>query len=118
VEKSEVIVSDYGDALPELEEITKSPHIQLASGKHIVDLESEPMPEVDIEWEEPKRTFNLQMLPGVGATLAKQLEADGITTEEEFIKLGVEGLSKYRTISESKAEVILRVIEGMRANRD
>jgi predicted flap endonuclease-1-like 5' DNA nuclease len=87
----------------------------LASGKHIVDLESEPMPEVDIEWEEPKRTFNLQMLPGVGATLAKQLEADGITTEDDFVALGVEGLSKYRTINENKAQIILRVIESMRA---
>jgi hypothetical protein len=64
---------------------------------------------------EVKRTFNLQMLPGVGATLAKQLEVDGVTTEDEFIALGIDGLIKYKGIGENKARMILSAIEGMKS---
>jgi glycosyltransferase involved in cell wall biosynthesis len=60
-----------------------------------------------------EKSFDLQMLPGIGNKLAEQLENDGIKTAKDVKALGVDGLSAYRGVGKTKAALILRTIEGM-----
>lgn len=55
-----------------------------------------------------KPEFNLQMIPGVGGALAAQLEHDGITTKEDVLALGIEGLKRYKGVGDFKAQTILK----------
>jgi glycosyltransferase involved in cell wall biosynthesis len=72
-----------------------------------------PFSTIDKTVEDAEKSFDLQMLPGIGAKLAQQLEADGIKTAKDVKALSVDGLSAYPRIDKTKAAIILKTIEGM-----
>jgi hypothetical protein len=96
----------------------------LTSGSMDMSLDPEPIVDnsdfIGAVGEEPvvallpeEKSFDLQMLPGIGPKLAQQLEADGVKTTKDVKALGVAGLSAYRSVGEIKAALILKTIEGM-----
>jgi len=74
-------------------------------------------PGVVVEKEEPEEepmvtigqaaTLNLRSLPGITPDIAKQLERDGITTRDDILGLGVDGLQGYKGVGPTKAGMIL-----------
>jgi glycosyltransferase involved in cell wall biosynthesis len=105
-------------AVPEVEQAPLGEPQELPSesaSQSVVDMGELSMPDplempVPIDVEAiiaPKPEFNLQMIPGVGGALAKMLEADGASTKEAVLALGIEGLTKYRGVGEFKAKMII-----------
>lgn len=54
--------------------------------------------------------FDPQMLPGVGAKLAREMTADGIDSAEKLRALGVDGLKKYKGVGGLKAGLIMEAV--------
>jgi hypothetical protein len=57
--------------------------------------------------------LDLQLLPGISAENARQLEADGYTTKTQILELGVPGLKNYPGIGEIRAKAIIDAIGAM-----
>lgn len=82
---------------------------------------AEPKPvEAEIEAEAPslpkegnEKRIDLQLLPGISAAVASQLEANGITTAEAILALGVAGLQAYRGVGEKKAGTIIGALREL-----
>ena len=56
---------------------------------------------------------DLQLLPGMTAEIVQQLELDGISTKDQILKLGVEGLKNYRGVGDKKGKMIIEAIKAM-----
>lgn len=59
------------------------------------------------------KSFDLQTLPGMTHEIASQLEADGITSKEKIIELGVDGIQKYKGVGAKKGKMIIEAIQAM-----
>jgi len=54
--------------------------------------------------------FELQKVPGITGSIATQLEADGHTTKEDILVLGIDGLKAYKGVGDARATMILRAL--------
>ncbi len=66
----------------------------------------------DISRPAPKPILDVQLIPGITAEIAEQFEAAGITTVEQVLVLGVNGLQKFKGIGAVKAPVIIEAIQA------
>ena len=73
-----------------------------------------PTPEELLKAKE-ERSFDPQLVPGIGAAVARKMTADGIASEADILELGEEGLQKYGGIGPQKAKVIIEALRERRA---
>ena len=57
--------------------------------------------------------LNLETLPGISPQIAKQLKADGVTTRDALLELGVDGLKAYKGVGPAKAAMILGAVGSL-----
>ena len=57
--------------------------------------------------------IDLDALPGISPGIAAQLRADGISTRDELLALGVDGLKGYKGVGNVKAEMILGAVGSL-----
>jgi len=56
--------------------------------------------------------FDFQTLPGVNADIAAEMKASGLSTREDVLALGEQGLLQYKYIGPAKAQGIIRTLAG------
>jgi len=59
--------------------------------------------------------FDPQLLPGVTPKIAEQMRADNIQSAQDVLAKGVEGLTVYRGVGQTKAEIIIAAVTEMEA---
>jgi hypothetical protein len=59
----------------------------------------------------PERSLDLQMLPGVNASIAAAMRAAGLTKREDILALGEDGLQAIPGIGEKKAQKIMEWLQ-------
>ena len=57
--------------------------------------------------------LDLEALPGISPQIAKQLRADGVSTRDELLALGVKGLTGYKGVGPVKAELIIGAVGSL-----
>lgn len=55
----------------------------------------------------------LQSLPGVTPNIAEQLSRAGVTSYQEILEMGTEGLRKFRGVGPTRADLIVDAIRGL-----
>ena len=101
---------EYADAVaaPHLFEIVEKP-----VAKHVPASKSaSPSPPPDLLEVEAALGFDFQTLPGVNAEIAAAMKASGLSTREDVLALGEEGLLQYKGIGPAKAKVIINALTG------
>lgn len=78
-------------------------------------VEPEQKPTVTETAPKPKKGFDVQTLPGIGPSIAAQLEDDNLASLEGILSLGPEGLSSYRGMNLEKAQRVIEAIEAFKA---
>ena len=58
-----------------------------------------------------EQSFDFQRLPGVGPSLAQQFIERGLMTKRDVLALGVDGLTAFSGVGETKAKLIIRALE-------
>ena len=79
-------------------------------GRGVVEQTPPPVPILSEELVVEEESFDLQTIPGVGPSLAKRLEADGIESKDDLLRLGAEGLATYKGIGVFRAGRIIEVL--------
>lgn len=57
----------------------------------------------------------LQALPGVTPNIAKQLDEAGVTSYQEILEMGTDGLREFKGVGPTRAELIVDAIRGLAA---
>ncbi len=57
--------------------------------------------------------IDLEALPGISPGIAAQLRADGVSTRDELLALGVDGLKGYKGVGDVKAGLILGAVGSL-----
>src|SRR3990172_7376245 len=80
-------------------------------GTRFVPLPPESLDQTTIVLVEEKApAFDFQILPGVNAKIAAELEVLGLESREDILKFGVEGLATVKGIGEKKARKIVEYL--------
>lgn len=70
---------------------------------------AEPVPLKDTNGNS---TFDLQKIPGVGASIARQLRQAGLDTPDAILNAGTDKLATIRGISDSRASLIVKYLDS------
>lgn len=100
---------EHADAVaaPHLFDIVERP-----KAKHVFEKKSDLRPPPDLLEVEAALDFDFQTLPGVNADIAAAMKASGLSTREDILALGEEGLLQYKYIGPAKAKIIINTLSG------
>ena len=105
----EMFLVEYADAVaaPHLFEIMERP-----IAKHVPEKKPDLHLPPDLLEVEAALEFDFQTLPGVNADIAAAMKASGLSTREDVLALGEQGLLQYKGIGPAKAKVIIDALSG------
>ena len=105
---------EYADAVgaPHLFDIVERPVAEYVPPEKKHDLHLPPdLLEVEAALEvEAVLKFDFQTLPGVNADIAAAMKDSGLSTREDVLALGEQGLLQYNGIGPAKAKVIIETL--------
>ena len=106
----EVFLVEHADAVaaPHLFDIVEKPKAKRVPEKK-PDLQQQPPDLLEVT---AALEFDFQTLPGVNAEIAAEMKTSGLSTREDVLALGEEGLLQYKYIGPAKAKIIIRTLTG------